>query len=61
MFRSYLLTLKLDKLNLDQPGEMQRLPDELISCYGEFNSQPDCVHNLLEKFHGLYTLVNNFS
>ena len=50
---SYLISLKLDTLNLDQPGDMQRLPDELLSCYGEFHSQPSCVHNLLEKFHGI--------
>jgi hypothetical protein len=49
---NFLISLTLDKLNLDQPNNMQRLPDELLSCCSEYTAQPDCVHNLLEKFHG---------
>lgn len=42
----------MDKLGLDQPGDIQRLPQELLSCYEELAKEPQAVANMLEKFHG---------
>ncbi|KAI6208403.1 BRO1 domain-containing protein [Aphelenchoides besseyi] len=56
---TFLLKLQLNKLNLDQPGDIQRLPDELLTCYGEFSSQPNCINDLLEKFYELSTKQSN--
>ncbi|KAI6234500.1 BRO1 domain-containing protein [Aphelenchoides fujianensis] len=52
---SFLMRFHFDKLNLDQPSDTQRLPEELIACHNEFSNQPNCLSDLLNNFYELIT------
>ncbi|CAD5209037.1 unnamed protein product [Bursaphelenchus xylophilus] len=51
----FLTTLRLDKLNLDQPYEAYRLPEALLTCCSEMASNPSAVPDLNVKFHEVAT------
>lgn len=59
VLEDFLLTLQLDKLNLDQPTESFRLPDHLLSCCSEISAQKNAIPDLHCKFHEVTVMTSD--
>ncbi|CAD5206344.1 unnamed protein product [Bursaphelenchus okinawaensis] len=51
----FLTTLRMDRLNLDQPYESYRLPDALLTYCNEMASNPSAIPDVNLKFHEVAT------